>query len=208
MKTKNSEVDNYFRDGCGRCAYFNTPDCKVNIWRKELKQLRQLLQGTGLIEALKWKQPCYTFENKNILLLSAFKEYCALSFFKGALLKDPDGILVSPGENSQSTRQIRVTDVKTIKKLEPTIKAYIDEAINIEKAGLKVTFKKTQEPTPDELQSKFKENPAFKQVFESLTPGRQRAYILFISAAKQAKTRMARIEKYYSKIMEGKGIND
>ena len=208
MNKINPKVDKYFIEGCGRCSLWKTPECKVNFWQKELKLLRQLLLDCGLTEALKWSQPCYTLEKKNIVLMSAFKEYCALSFIKGSLLKDPNNILISPGENSQATRQIRFTNAKTITMMKPILKTYIQEAIEIEKAGLKVNFKKNHESIPEELQSKFAENPAFRKSFEGLTPGRQRGYILYFSAAKQAKTRQSRIEKYLAKILDGKGLND
>ena len=195
-------------EGCGRCSFYNTPDCKVNAWRNILTQLRQLLLECGLTEELKWKQPCYTFENKNILLMTAFRDYCSIGFVKGVLLKDPDEVLVSPGENSQSMRQIRITDIKTVPKLKPIVKAYVQEAINIEKSGLTVVTKKLPEPIPEELQAKFNADSAFEKSFKALTPGRQRAYILHFSGAKQSKTREARIEKYRSRILNGKGMND
>ena len=204
----NPKVDKYLKEGCGRCSLWKTPKCKVNTWQKTLKQLRQLLLDCGLSEDVKWSQPCYTIKKKNVVLLSAFKEYCALSFFKGSLLKDPNKILVSPGVNSQATRQIRFTDTNTVPKMKSILKAYIEEAINIENTGLKVKFKKNPESIPDELQYKFEENPAFRKSFESLTPGRQRSYILFFSAAKQSKTRESRIDKCMPMILDGKGLND
>ncbi|WP_340112408.1 YdeI/OmpD-associated family protein [Maribellus mangrovi] len=204
----NPTVDAYLADGCGRCAFYATTNCKVNNWQEELKLLRRIVLDCGLNEELKWKQPCYTWNNKNILLVTAFKEFAAVAFFKGSLLKDPRNLLTKPGDNSQATHQFRFTDIAEIKKLEADIKAYIYEAIEVEKAGLKIAFKKEQEPVPDELQKKFDEMPEFKIAFEALTPGRQRGYILYFSAAKQTQTRESRIEKYMQYIFNGKGIHD
>ena len=174
-----------------------------------MEQLREILLDCQLTEALKWRVPCYTFQNNNIALLGGFKEYCTLSFFKGVLLADTNNILVSPGENSQSVRLIKFTDTKEIMELKPVLKAYIHEAIEVEKAGLKVDFKqKNQLDLVIELQHAMGKDPALKTAFEALTPGRQRAYNLYFSAPKQAKTRTSRIEKYVPKILEGKGFND
>ncbi|MBA4462864.1 MAG: YdeI/OmpD-associated family protein [Nitrosopumilaceae archaeon] len=176
---------------------------------EELKQLRTILLDCGLTEELKWGVPCYTFQNSNIVLMSAFKEYCALGFFKGALLKDANGILDKPGENTQAARQIRFTNVREIVEMEPVLKAYIDEAIEVEKAGLKVDFKKTLEfEIPEEFQNKLDEIPALKTAFEALTPGRQRAYLLYFSQPKQSKTRESRVEKCMPQILDGKGLHD
>ena len=205
----NPKVDIYLAEGCGRCPLVSTPQCKVNTWREELKQLRRIALDCGLTEELKWNQPCYTFQGNNILLISAFKNYAVISFFKGVLLKDLNKILVSSTKNMQSGRQIRFTDVEEIIELEPVIKAYIDEAIQVEKAGLKVKYKETSEFVfPEELLEKFDESPAFKTAFEALTPGRQRGYLLHFSSAKQSKTRKARIEKHTQMILEGKGLHD
>jgi uncharacterized protein YdeI (YjbR/CyaY-like superfamily) len=204
----NPKVDIYLSEGCGRCNLYRTPQCKVNTWTKELKKLREIVLACGLNEELKWAQPCYTFQNSNILLVTAFKEYVALAFFKGVLLKDPHGVLVAPGESSQSVRQIRLTNSKDIIEMTPILKAYIFEAIEVEKSGLKVKFKKNPEPVPEELQKKFDDDPAFKTAFDALTPGRQRGYIIHFSAPKQSKTREARIEKCIAKILIGKGFNE
>jgi uncharacterized protein YdeI (YjbR/CyaY-like superfamily) len=162
-----------------------------------------------LTEEAKWRVPCYTFQTSNIVLIHGFKEYCALLFFKGALLKDAKGILKKPGENTQAGRQIRFTNVREIVEMEPLLKAYIYEAIEVEKAGLKVNFKKTTEfIIPDEFQNKLDEIPALKTAFAALTPGRQRAYILHFSAPKQSKTRESRVEKCMRQILNGKGLND
>lgn len=209
MNKMNPEVDTYFSEGCGRCPLGGTPDCKVHTWTEEMKQLRPILLDCGLIEEVKWKVPCYTFQNSNIVIMSALKEYCALSFFKGALLKDPHGILEKPGPNTQVGRLIRFTNVEQIVEMDPILRAYIQEAIEVEKAGLEVEFKGTVEfDMPKEFQAKLHENPALRTAFEALTPGRQRGYLLYFSGAKQSKTRTARVEKYTQKILEGKGLHD
>lgn len=178
-------------------------------WKNEIETLRMIILECGLTEELKWGKPCYTFQNSNVVILQEFKEYCAMMFFKGALLKDPQGILVKPGENSHAARQIRFTHVKQLQELELTIKKYIQEAVEVEKAGLQVEEKKVSEYTmPKELLDKFEEIPKLKEAFESLTPGRQKAYILYFSKAKQSKTRQSRIEKYIPHILNGKGLND
>jgi uncharacterized protein YdeI (YjbR/CyaY-like superfamily) len=182
---------------------------KTERWRAEFEKLRMIALDCGLTEELKWRAPCYTFQNSNVVIIQGFKGYCALLFFKGALLKDPKGILKAPGEHVQAGRQIRFTNVREIVEMEPTVKAYIYEAIEVEKAGLKVAFKETTEfEIPDELESKFDENPALKAAFDTLTPGRQRAYILYFSAPKQSKTRESRVEKCTQQILDGKGLND
>ncbi|MEZ4660072.1 MAG: YdeI/OmpD-associated family protein [Caldilineaceae bacterium] len=173
-----------------------------------MKLLRTILLDRGLTEEVKWKVPCYTFQNSNILIMSAFKGYCALSFFKGALLKDAHGVLDKPGENSQAARLIRFTSVHEIVAMESILKAYIDEAIAVEKAGLAVEFNQNPEPLPAELQTKLDEIPALKAAFEALTPGRQRGYILYFAAPKQSKTRTARVEKCMQQILDGKGLNE
>ena len=209
MTIVNPKVDNYFTAGCGRCPLGGTPDCKVHSWQEEMKQLRRILLDTELSEELKWSVPCYTFQGDNILILSAFKDYCALSFFKGVLLKDPDDILIQQTKNTQATRLIRFTNVDEILAMEASLKAYIAEAIAVEKAGLKIEYKDTSQfDFPDELLSMFEDDPAFATAFEDLTPGRQRGYLLHFSSAKQSKTRVSRIEKCMPKIFEGKGFHD
>lgn len=209
MSKLNPKVDMYFAEGCGRCSLANTPQCKVNTWQLEMKLLRAIVLDCSLTEELKWGVPCYLYQKSNLVLMNAFKEYCALTFFKGALLKDEKRILVRPGENSQAVRQARFTSVQEIKKLKPILKAYISEAIELEKTGMKVDFKeKTQLVFPEEFQNKLDENPDLKAAFEALTPGRQRAYNLYFSAAKQSKTRTSRIEKCIPQILNGKGLND
>jgi uncharacterized protein YdeI (YjbR/CyaY-like superfamily) len=182
---------------------------KAKKWQNKLEKLRMLVLDCGLTEELKWGVPCYTFQKSNIVLIHVFKEYCALLFFKGALLKDPNGILIQQTKNVQAGRQIRFTNVREIVKMETILKAYIYEAIEVEKAGLKVDLKKTTEfIIPEEFQNKLDEIPALKTAFEALTPGRQRAYILYFSAPKQSKTRESRVEKCMDLILDGMGLND
>jgi len=182
---------------------------KATQWQKEYEKLRMIILECGLTEELKWGCPCYQFENKNIVLIHGFKEYCALLFFKGALLADPDGILIQQTENVQSARQIRFTSAKQIVKMERILKAYVYEAIEVERAGLQVKLKKTKDfKIPEEFQSKLDKMPSLKKAFDALTPGRQRAYIFYFSQAKQSKTRMARVEKYIPQILKGKGLDD
>ena len=183
-------------------------DKAVN-WKKEVNLLRKILLDCGLNEELKWGCPCYTFQEKNIVLIHVFKEYCALLFFKGALLKDGKKILVQQTKNVQAARQLRFTGLPEIVKLTRDLKAYIYEALEVEKAGLKVALKKSTEfSIPEEFQTVLKKTPALKKAFEALTPGRQRGYLLYFSAPKQSKTREARIKKYMPLILNGKGLND
>ncbi|NIK75397.1 uncharacterized protein YdeI (YjbR/CyaY-like superfamily) [Paenibacillus castaneae] len=182
---------------------------KAKKWKDEYEKLRNIVLDCELTEEYKWMHPCYTFQNKNIVLIHGFKEYCALLFHKGALLKDANGILIQQTENVQAARQIRFTNVQEIVEMETILKAYIYEAIEVEKAGLEVNFKKNSEYIiPEELQNKFDEIHALKTAFEALTPGRQRAYIYYFSEPKQSKTRESRIEKYMQHILSGKGLND
>ena len=195
MNGMNPKVDWFFR--------------KAKQWQEEFETLRMIVLDCGLTEDLKWGVPCYTFQKRNIVLIHGFKEYCALLFVKGALLNDANGLLIQQTENVQSARQIRFTNVREIVKIKPILKAYIYEAIEVEKAGLKVDFKKTKEfKTPEEFQNKLDESPALKKAFKALTPGRQRAYILYFSAPKQSKTRKSRVEKCMQQILNGKGLND
>src|SRR5438477_11731225 len=192
MNKMNPEVDGYLR--------------KAKKWREEMEKLRRISLGCGLNEELKWGKPCYTFEKSNVVIIQGFKEFCALLFCQGALLNDPNGILKTFGW--QAARRIPFTNVREIVEMEPILKAYIDEAIEAEKAGLKVNLKKNPEPIPEEFQNKLDEIPALKTAFEALTPGRQRGYILYFSGAKQSKTRESRIEKCMRQILNGKGLND
>jgi uncharacterized protein YdeI (YjbR/CyaY-like superfamily) len=190
----NPKVDFYFR--------------KAKKWQEELAKLRTIVFDCELAEELKWGVPCYTFQKSNIVLIHVFKEYCALLFVKGALLKDTNGILIQQTENVQAGRQIRFINVREIVKMEAILKTYNHEAIEVEKAGLKVNLKKTTEfIIPEEFQNKLDEIPALKTAFDALTPGRQRAYILYFSAPKQSKTRESRVEKCIQQILNGKGLN-
>jgi uncharacterized protein YdeI (YjbR/CyaY-like superfamily) len=191
----NPKVDFYFR--------------KAQKWQKEIERLRMIVLSCGLTEELKWGTPCYVFQKSNIVLIHVFKEYCALLFFKGVLLNDPTGVLIQQTKNVQVARQMRFTNAREIVKMKPIIKAYIYEAIEVEKAGLKVSLKKAEEfATAEEFQKKLDKIPALKTAFKALTPGRQRAYKLYFSAPKQSKTRESRVEKYMQQILDGKGLND
>jgi len=182
---------------------------KSEKWREELEKLRTIVLDCQLTEELKWGVPCYTFQESNVVLMHVFKEYCALLFVKGALLKDANGILIQQTENTQAARQVRFTNVQEIVAMETTLKAYINEAVEVEKAGLNVNFKKTTEfNLPEEFQKKLDEIPALKTAFTALTPGRQRAYLLYFSAPRQAKTRESRVEKWMPQILKGKGLED
>jgi uncharacterized protein YdeI (YjbR/CyaY-like superfamily) len=182
---------------------------KSKNWQQELEQLRTIVLDCGLTEELKWGVPCYMFGEANIVLMHTFKEYCALLFFKGALLNDATGILVQQTKNVQAARQIRFTNVREITKMKTILKTYIYEAIQVEKAGLKVDLKKTAAyAVPAEFENKLDKMPGLKTAFQALTPGRQRAYLLYFSAPKQSKTREARVEKYMKQILNGKGLND
>jgi uncharacterized protein YdeI (YjbR/CyaY-like superfamily) len=195
MTTTNPKVDFFFS--------------KAKKWKEEFERLRAIVLDCGLSEELKWGKPCYTFQKSNIVLIHGFKDYCALLFFKGALLKDAKGILVQQTENVQAARQVRFTNVREIVKMEPVLKAYIKEAIEVERAGLNVTYKKTSEfKVPEEFQNKLDEIPALKAAFDALTPGRQRGYLFYFSQAKQSKTRESRVEKCMQQILSGKGLDD
>jgi uncharacterized protein YdeI (YjbR/CyaY-like superfamily) len=195
MNNPTPKVDGYIR--------------KSKLWQEELRALRQILLDSPLTEEVKWRAPCYTIDGRNIILLGRFKESCVISFLKGALLKDPHKILVKPGENSQSARFVRFTDVQRVHDLEPVLRSYILQSIAIERAGLKVQLKKPSEhPLPQEFQDALKKSPALKTAFSSLTPGRQRAYLLHFSSAKQSKTRHSRIDKCTPKILAGQGFDD
>lgn len=195
MNHTNEQVDFYFN--------------KVNKWQEAIAQLRAIALDSGLTEELKWGQPCYTLGKSNVVLIHDFKEYCALLFFKGALLKDPNNILIQQTENVQAARQIRFTNLQEIIDQKAVLKDYVNEAIKVEKSGLKVELKKTKEfAIPEEFQFQLDQSPELKTAFEALTLGRQRAYLLHFSSAKQSKTRVARIEKYTPQILKGKGMDD
>ncbi|HEV2716926.1 MAG TPA: YdeI/OmpD-associated family protein [Terriglobales bacterium] len=192
MKKMNPKVDGYLR--------------KARKWQEEMTKLRRISLDSGLTEELKWGKPCYTFQTSNIVIIQGFKEFCALLFCKGALLKDPNSILKKFGW--QAARRIVFSNVREIVEMEPILKIYIHEANEAEKAGLKVNYKKNPEPIPEELQNKLDEIPALKAAFDALTPGRQRGYILYFSGAKQSKTRASRVQKCMPQILKGKGLND
>jgi len=195
MNRMNPKVDWYFD--------------QAKKWQAEFKKLRMIILDRRLIEELKWGVPCYTFQNKNVVLIHGFKEYCAILFVKGALLKDAQAVLIQQTKNVQAARQIRFSHVREIVKLAPVLKAYIDEAIEVEKAGLKVNFKKTSEfIIPEEFQNKLDRSPALREAFYALTPGRQRAYLFYFSAPKLSKTRESRVEKCLDLILDGMGLND
>jgi uncharacterized protein YdeI (YjbR/CyaY-like superfamily) len=205
----NPQVDIILEEGCGRCKLVGTPQCRIIIRNLEMKALREISLESGLEEEVKWGFPAYTFKKKNIFMLGSFKEYSTIMFFKGALLSNPDNILVQPTEKTNSGRQLRFTNAKEILKAKKSILAYIFEAIELEKSGAKVEAKKTSEyPMPDELKTKFKELPELNAAFEKLTPGRQRGYLLHFSQAKQSATRYSRIERYMEAIFNGKGMNE
>lgn len=208
MFTLNPLVDEFLADGCGRCKYHATPQCKVKKWMLELETLRQIALESGLKEDRKWGFPVYTLEGKNIIMLGAFKDFCTMSFFKGVLLKDSKKILVQHGENSQSARIAKFTNEAGIQQVAATLQLYIQEAIELEKKGEKVVFEKQAEPIPEELVVQFEKMPALKTAFYALTPGRQRGYILHFSQPKQSATRLSRIEKCMDKIMKGEGMHD
>lgn len=202
-------VETYFDQGCGRCSKMATPLCRVRTWEKELQLLRSIILETGLVEELKWSHPCYTFKNKNIVMLGTTKAFCAISFFKGVLLEDKQKVLIAQTENTQATRQLQFTSTDQIKALESTIKAYIFEAIEVEKSGAKIEYKEsTAIAIPDEFQYFLDNDEVLKLAFEGLTPGRQKGYLLHFSEPKQSKTKTARAEKWIHHIKQGKGMND
>ncbi len=204
----NLSVDNYFIEGCGRCPLAATAACKVRHWADELALLRSIIQTCGLTEECKWGVPCYTYNGKNVLTISALNNYCAVSFFKGSLLKDDLNLLVKPGPHSQVARLFKFTKPEEIVQNQDHIKAYIFEAIANEKAGLKVEFQSSIDAMPSELEDKLNQDLYFKSAFESLTPGRQRGYIIYFSQPKKSETRKTRIEKSIEKILNGEGLHD
>ena len=209
MPIKPDNVDQYLDSGCGRCELGGTPDCKVIPWQRELQLLREILLESDLTEEIKWSAPCHTHRRKNILMLSALKESVVVSFFRGAELKDPENILVKPGENSRFAKYIRFTDVKAIESSRQTILDYIREAIELELSGKKPQSNNNDlMDLPDELLQEFEKNPELKAAFSALTPGRQRGYLIHFTSARQSKTRTSRIEKCTPKILAGKGWNE
>ncbi len=233
-----TSVDHYLAEGCGRCPLGGTPDCKVHRWTAELERLRSIVRGVAdgmadrmaneavdgvvddvsmgsqtelkevLKEELKWGVPCYTLEGKNVLMVTALKEVCCVSFFKGALLTDSEGLLVKAGPNSQAARLMKFRSMEEVAEREGALRVLIEQAVAVERAGLKVVLEPNPEPVPVELEQAFAEDPALATAFEALTPGRRRGYILFVSQPKQAKTRVARVEKCIPMILAGIGLHD
>lgn len=209
MKKKIETLSEFYNFGCGRCERGGTPQCKVNTWTEELQALRKIALSCGLEETLKWSFPCFTSEGKNIVLLGAFNEYCSLTFFSGSLLKDPQRLLVLPGENSRVGRLAKFTSLKEIKAHKSTLVTYIEEAKEIARQNLKRDVSGDDELTlPRELKEVLNAEPRLREAFFQLTPGRQRGYVIHFSQAKQSATRRARIEKYKSKILSGLGFHD
>jgi uncharacterized protein YdeI (YjbR/CyaY-like superfamily) len=204
----NPTISEFFSIGCGRCSLVGTPQCKVMTWNEELHVLRDIILTTGITEERKWGVPCYTDNGKNIILLSALKDSATISFMKGTLIDDVHGLLIAPGKNSQSARYMKFTSVKEIKKSKTIILNYLHQALEIERKGKKVAFKKDDDPIPEELIEAFENNPKLKTAFYALTPGRRRGYLLHFNQAKQSATRISRITKYIPAILDGKGIHD
>lgn len=203
-----SEIAEFFDIGCGRCSLVGTPKCKVKTWNEELHELREIILKNDITEERKWGVPCYTDNGKNIILLSALKDSATLSFLKGSLIDDVHGLLIAPGKNSQSARYMKFTSVKEIKNAKPIIVDYIKQAIEIERTGKKVVFKKEDDPISEELSIAFKKQPELKTAFYALTPGRRRGYLLHFNQAKQSATRESRIQKCIPLILEGKGFQE
>ncbi len=204
----NPTIAEFFSIGCGRCSLVGTPDCKVKTWNEELHVLREIILKNDLTEERKWGVPCYTNNGKNIILLSALKDSATISFLKGSLIDDIHGLLIAPGKNSQSARYMKFTSVKEIKKAKPFIMDYIKQALEIERSGKKIDFKKDDDPIPVELSATFNKQPELKTAFYALTPGRRRGYLLHFNQAKQSATRESRIQKCIPLILEGKGFQD
>jgi len=209
MTKKPNDFAGYLKHGCGRCPLGDTPECKVHAWQPELKVLRELMLQGGLVEEIKWSVPCYTHRGKNIAVVAALKDHCSLSFFKGAGLDDPSGVLERPGENSQAARVLRLTSTKQIRGLGPIIEGFIRQAVALEESGYKPpTTSPAQMDWPSELVRVLEGDSRLREAFEALTPGRQRGYLLYIAGAKQSKTRMDRIEKNRKRILNGLGLHD
>ncbi|MDN3647489.1 YdeI/OmpD-associated family protein [Reinekea marina] len=208
MKKKITTIEEYFTIGCGRCEKGSTPDCKVHTWAQELAMLRQIALSAGLVEELKWSQPCYTYQGTNIVIVSAFKQHAIMTFFKGSLLKDPENILHKPGPNSESGRVAKFTSVDDIKKYKNVLAGYIQEGIELVRAGKKVEKNTEKYVMPEELLVALESDPEFFEAFEQLTPGRQRSYFLHVSSAKQSKTRSTRALKIKPKVISGLGFNE
>lgn len=205
----NRSAELFFIDGCGRCSLGGTPQCKVNLWNEELQILREIILSTNLKEECKWGMPCYTYKNKNVLILCAFKQYCGIGFFKGSLIHDTEKILTTAGENANASRIIKVTKQTAILDMSDAIVDLIEKAIEIEKGGLKIEPKLVSDLNiPEELKSEFEQDPEYKIAFYKLSPGKQKGYLYFFNGAKQSKTRQSRILSSKSKVFLGKGIHD
>lgn len=203
-----TSVTDFLRNGCGRCEHYGTDACKVRHFNAEVKRLREIVLDCGLAETLKWSQLCYTYDEKNVVLVSAFKEFAFIGFFKGTLLTGNRDILMAPGPNSQHLRRVEVRTLNEIEQLEPILRKLIKQAIELEKKGIKSEVVKNDEPLCAELLACFAKDPELEKAFQALTPGRQRGYNLYFSQAKQAKTRLARIVKYTPQILAGQGLHD
>lgn len=204
----NPHVDLILSEGCGRCALYQTPDCKVHTWREELALLRDIIHQSELVEEVKWSQPCYTLKGKNVLLLFALKDWCGISFFKGALIRDEHNILESQGEHQYAERVVKFMGIERIEEHTSVLHQYIAEAIKLERAGAKVSKPARREPMPSELEDRLACDSDLKAAWDALTPGRQRSYILHVGGAKQSKTRVSRVERCMPKICAGKGFNE
>lgn len=209
MTKKPTNVMEFLKHGCGRCPLGDTPECKVHAWQPELKVLREMMLQAGLVEEIKWSVPCYTHKGKNIAVVAALKDHCSVSFFKGAGLDDPSGVLERPGENSQAARVLRLTSTKQIRGLGTAIEGFIRQAVALEESGYKPPkTSPTQMDWPSELVRALEGDSRLREAFEALTPGRQRGYLLYVAGAKQSKTRMDRIEKNRERILNGLGLHD
>jgi len=204
----NPAVDHYLLFGCGRCPRGGTPECTVNRWRSLLQEMRRILLDSGLTEERKWGVPCYTIDGKNVILIGSFNDYVVISFLKGSLLVDPNGILEKAGPNSHVGRLLRFTELEKLLDMEPAIRDFIREAADVERKGLMVERDAVPEAVPDELQQMFEEDPSFEAAFYRLSPGRQRGYLIHFGQPKQSETRIRRIEKYMDRIFEGIGFHD
>ena len=203
----NASVESYLAEGCGRCEHYQTPQCKVHLWTEELLALREILRSSGLEETMKWGSPCYTFDGKNVAMMGSFRDYCSISFFKGVLLEDPKGVLEAPGPNSRHARLLKFRSLEDVERLAPQALDFLNQAVEIEKKGLKVEAAEV-EPLPDELEARLMAEDGLWDAFEALTPGRQRSFILHVAGAKNTETRVRRAEKCVPKIWAGKGFNE
>ncbi len=203
----NTSVESYLAEGCGRCEHYQTPQCKVHLWTEELLALREILRSSGLEETMKWGSPCYTFDGKNVAMMGSFRDYCSISFFKGVLLEDPEGVLEAPGPNSRHARLLKFRSMDDVERLASQALNFLNQALEIQKKGLKVDAAEA-EPLPDELEARLLSEDGLWEAYEALTPGRQRSFILHVSGAKNPETRVRRAEKCVPKIWAGKGFNE